>query len=312
MTYTRLLRFQYPLIRGEDVMAVQRQLNIQGFMAGEADGLFGPSTEQAIKDFQRAHQLRADGLVGPATWQVLFSSGNAQSGNAEESLNSASPEFVSRLISAVDRLRQPYGFRNSWTWQLTQSGLAVNGQPAQGTSGEPETVTRVWQDYHSEIVAWSNHYGVPVELILSTICTESSGKRHVVREEPGFQSDDATPHKVSPGVMQTLISTAREALGRDDIDRSWLLIPGNSIQAGTAYIANQWIKTNYNPPLVACAYNAGGVYHNDGADNPWKLRQYPIGTGKHASRFVAWFNDCFKVLSTQHELPSLSYYRLLN
>ena len=112
--------------------------------------------------------------------------------------------------------------------------------------------------------------------------------------------------------MQTLISTARAAVGDDAIDRSWLLEPANSIQAGTAYIASQWKVTSFDPPKVACAYNAGGVYYNDGVNNRWKMRQYPIGTGKHADRFVQWFNDCMRYFDKHKLKPETSFYTLLN
>jgi len=46
---------------GDAVKEVQQTLGIQ------ADGFFGPRTEQAVKDFQTAHSLLADGIVGPRT-----------------------------------------------------------------------------------------------------------------------------------------------------------------------------------------------------------------------------------------------------
>jgi len=46
---------------GDAVKEIQRALGIQ------ADGFFGPRTEQAVKEFQAAQSLDADGIVGPRT-----------------------------------------------------------------------------------------------------------------------------------------------------------------------------------------------------------------------------------------------------
>ncbi len=132
-----------------------------------------------------------------------------------------------------------------------------------------------------------------------------------MREEPGYVSDQANPDKVSPGLMQTLISTARQVLADPSIDRHWLFEPGNAIRAGTAYITSQWKVTNLDPPKVACAYNSGGVYYNGSSANCWKMRQYPIGTQEHADRFVKWFNDCFVMFERDKVTPNLSFFTLL-
>lgn len=57
---------------------VQRILWCQGFDNGQdinqfADGIFGPNTAQAVRDFQTANSIRVDGIVGPETWGTLFS-----------------------------------------------------------------------------------------------------------------------------------------------------------------------------------------------------------------------------------------------
>lgn len=55
---------------GADVRYLQRRLAVLGF-AVEADGKFGPATEQAVRELQKAHGYDVDGLVGPATHHLV-------------------------------------------------------------------------------------------------------------------------------------------------------------------------------------------------------------------------------------------------
>jgi len=50
---------------------IQLALKNTNFYKGEIDGVIGPKTLQAIKDFQAKHNLTVDGKVGPKTWQIL-------------------------------------------------------------------------------------------------------------------------------------------------------------------------------------------------------------------------------------------------
>jgi len=53
--------------RGDGVKLMQEALGIG------ADGVFGPGTERALKEWQAANGLVADGIAGPATFEELFS-----------------------------------------------------------------------------------------------------------------------------------------------------------------------------------------------------------------------------------------------
>jgi len=56
---------------GDDVAALQHRLLDMGFDCGRADGVFGASTESALREFQRNVGLPADGTCGPATLRAL-------------------------------------------------------------------------------------------------------------------------------------------------------------------------------------------------------------------------------------------------
>ena len=51
--------------RGNEVKLLQEKLNLK------ADGIFGPLTEEAVKDFQRSNGLEVDGIVGANTLSKL-------------------------------------------------------------------------------------------------------------------------------------------------------------------------------------------------------------------------------------------------
>lgn len=50
---------------------IQSALKNAGFDPGSTDGKMGKKTLEAIKAFQKAHNLNADGKVGKATWDLL-------------------------------------------------------------------------------------------------------------------------------------------------------------------------------------------------------------------------------------------------
>ncbi len=58
-------RTSYPT--GQDVLALQRNLGQLNYYESPADGVDGPATVAAIKDFQRANGLPVDGIAGPNT-----------------------------------------------------------------------------------------------------------------------------------------------------------------------------------------------------------------------------------------------------
>ena len=252
-------------------------------------------------------------LPGDAASAASTTTPGAATAPVLQSADLISQRSISDIGVPLRSLMEPHNDFGGVLWQLTRAGLVVGGQ-IDRSPGAPVTVPRVWQTYGPDIEAAAVKYRVPVELIVATICAESSGRSDAIRIEPGYVSDSATPQRVSCGLMQTLISTAREATGNDALVREDLLKPATSIDAGTAYISQQRTVTRLDPPQVACAYNAGGLYLNRSEANRWRLRQYPIGTGAHADRFTKWFNDCFAIFAANSSGVSTivpSFFRLL-
>src|SRR3954471_6295385 len=56
---------------GDDVVELQQRLNEMGFHPNRVDGIFGSSTEAALREFQRNVGLPPDGTCGPQTLKEL-------------------------------------------------------------------------------------------------------------------------------------------------------------------------------------------------------------------------------------------------
>lgn len=57
---------------GNYVRNMQNDLNILGYSAGNADGIFGTNTEKAVKQFQKERGLEDDGLFGRMSKEKLY------------------------------------------------------------------------------------------------------------------------------------------------------------------------------------------------------------------------------------------------
>ncbi|MGK7870571.1 peptidoglycan-binding protein [Falsiroseomonas sp. E2-1-a20] len=286
MTLERNLWLTTPMMRGDDVLVVQQRLAELGETL-DRDGLYGRGTRTSIVKFQRAQGLQSDGVVGIATWTRLMAPG---AGAPVVEAQRQADEVIDLVA-----LRQPHRqYQDGCEWALGPDGVMVRsgGPSLLPSDAERKLVRQVFATYQQEMTTVLREIQVPAELVVATICTESSGKPRALRFEPGCDRlvPARTPSRVSAGLTQTLLSTAREALDRPGLTLDDLYTPEISIQAGAAYMWNQGRRTGFDPPLVAAAYNAGSLRRNDGAANHWKLTQYPIDTAQHVDNFCRFFN----------------------
>ena len=61
----RLLMLKSPMMTGADVLAVQQALNQRDNAGLATDGIYGPSTRDAVISWQRHEQIEVDGIAGP-------------------------------------------------------------------------------------------------------------------------------------------------------------------------------------------------------------------------------------------------------
>lgn len=61
-----------PGMRGEEVAKMQQALIDLSYLKGNADGIFGNKTENAVRKFQKANGLKVDGIAGKQTLTLLY------------------------------------------------------------------------------------------------------------------------------------------------------------------------------------------------------------------------------------------------
>lgn len=82
------------LLTGDDVTELQTQLIEIGFHLSRADGIFGGSTAEALRAFQRDYGLIADGICGPATLRALRQLGRRVVGGR--------PQLLRDMVAVAD------------------------------------------------------------------------------------------------------------------------------------------------------------------------------------------------------------------
>ena len=76
----RLLYLKEPPFRGDDVLALQVELNLLGFNTGAERGVHDEVVERAVLDFQHNAGLMGDGIVGEGTLAKFVALRKAESG----------------------------------------------------------------------------------------------------------------------------------------------------------------------------------------------------------------------------------------
>ena len=90
--------------RGNEVKVLQEKLNLK------ADGIFGPLTEEAVKDFQMSNGLEVDGIVGANTLSKLNLSVNKRTIKELIVHCSATPEGKDYSVDTIRQWHLQRGF----------------------------------------------------------------------------------------------------------------------------------------------------------------------------------------------------------
>lgn len=205
-----------------------------------------------------------------------------------------------------------YGDGKIW-WRLTKQGVEIKGKGLIKEDKYTKRAADIWRKYEPMITAASKKYGAPIPAIIATISTESSGNPKAYRYEPLFYTryiKDQKEWKESPyhdyprriaasyGLVQIMYTTAYNSAGFRGKPED-LYDPAANINAGVAYIASAYqVKQHgWDPPKIACAYNAGSVRATKA--NDWGMYHHP----DHLERWIPAYNGAIEVTGAAGVMP---------
>ena len=88
--------------KGTDVTTMQKMLNVVINSNLKEDGICGPKSVTAIKNFQKAYGLKEDGICGPKTWEKLEAAYNEIINNTISSEEFLSYELTNNSITITN------------------------------------------------------------------------------------------------------------------------------------------------------------------------------------------------------------------
>lgn len=118
---TRTLHVVSPLLRGQDVLALQHALQTLGYAPGPLDGAYGVATASAVRAFQGDYGLDVDGICGPQTAAALE---RARPGKRGAAFGSATGRrALAEAISHIGLVERPVNLTPFGEW------FGVDGVP---------------------------------------------------------------------------------------------------------------------------------------------------------------------------------------
>ncbi|TFI52786.1 cell wall-binding protein [Mastigocladus laminosus UU774] len=139
---------------GKEVKILQERLRIAGYYYGKSTGIFGPITEESVKRFQKAYNLKVDGIVGSATTRKLppvgvgYGNETPKTAKNKDNLTQGDRGEVVRvlqaqLIKAGYLQGEPNGYYGPYTADAVRRFQADNSLKPSGVAG-PTTRAKLY------------------------------------------------------------------------------------------------------------------------------------------------------------------------
>lgn len=150
--------------RGRDVSHLQDTLRSAGFNPGKTDGIFGPKTQAALRNFQRTKGLDVDGIAGPQTFGALRDSDTFAP--AQKPATPAKPGAQTAPQTKPGTQAQPGSPQATGT-------QATGAQSTAPITGVPKTGNAFIDRISSDAIKSQRETGVPASVTMAQAILES-------------------------------------------------------------------------------------------------------------------------------------------
>ncbi|WEG16719.1 peptidoglycan-binding protein [Alkalihalophilus pseudofirmus] len=186
--------------QGDAVSSLQQKLKDLGYYTTSITGTFGPQTDSAVRDFQRAHNLAADGIVGANTYRALENARpKAQAPSTPP--QAAAPDSSQQTSASSSILR--IGTTSAAVTNM-QAQLRTIGLFGQAPTGYYGTVTE------QAVRAFQRQQGLTVDGIAGPA---TLGKLQQLAGTPSSTPSNGGGSSVGGFNMMNLIADASEQIG---------------------------------------------------------------------------------------------------
>ena len=126
---------------GGEVKEVQRRLKQWGYYSGAVDGIYGPATVKAVKEFQRKNGLTVDGIAGRSTFEALGMNDSVRVLDNEKSGSStANSNYTSSDLYLLAKCIYAEARGETYTGQVAVGAVILNRV---ASSSFPNTISGV-------------------------------------------------------------------------------------------------------------------------------------------------------------------------
>jgi|SRR5271157_2219838 len=147
----RTLKLRTPPMSGSDVTKWQQFLTSWGASPGAIDGVYGPASDRATREYQARGGLGADGVVGLVTYSQAVRDGFAGTSPGMDACMDCAP-FAASIAAAGMKFVARYYSRFSAKAMARAEALALSRAGLQ--------VAAVYQDAHDDIRYFSSVLGL--------------------------------------------------------------------------------------------------------------------------------------------------------